>query len=184
MHDVIIVLGYSTDAEDPVFQSRVNKAVELFEAGLAPQIIMSGCCSDKLDIKPKVTEAACMRDYAVDRGMPHGIVMLEEESVDTLGNFYFSKTRILEPCSWYNIGFVSTEWHTFRSNYLAEMVLGPDYEITGYASDHPSGWDEADHSRSEQYNKQLLDQTKTLLKNIQPGDHEAIAPFLGTPPRG
>lgn len=184
MHDALIVLGYSTNPDDPVFRTRVDKAIELFERGLAPQVIFSGCCSDKLDIKPNVTEAACMRDYALDLGLPNSVAMLEEESVDTLGNFYYSKTRILEPCSWYNVGFVSTPWHTFRSGYLAKMVLGPDYEVTGYASDNPDGWGDEEQSRSERYNRELLEKTRTLLKDVIPGDHEAIVPFLGKPPRG
>ena len=184
MHDVLIVLGYSNDPSDPVFQVRLNKAIELHDQGMAPQLIMTGCCSDKLDIKPKLTEAASMCDYAIDRGVSPSVIMLEEESVDMLGNFYFTKTRILEPCSWYHVGFVSTPWHTHRSKYLAEMVLGPDYDVTGYASENPEGWVQNDIEKSEHYNKQLLQKTRDQLADISPGDHEAIAAFLGTRPKG
>lgn len=184
MHDVLIVLGYSTDSDDPVFQSRVKKAVELFNDGIAPQIIMSGCCSDKLDIRPKTSEAAAMSDYAASLGVSGSVIMLEEESVDTLGNFYYTKTRILEPCAWYNIGVVSTPWHCYRSAWLAEQVLGPDYEITIYESDHPKTWTQAHIDQSESHNKTLREATMRQLKDITPGDHEAIASYLGTPPRG
>jgi uncharacterized SAM-binding protein YcdF (DUF218 family) len=183
MHDVLIVLGYSIDSSDPVFQARVNKAVELYHAGAAPQVIMSGCCSDKLDIKPRTTEAAAMRDFAIEQGLPASVVMLEEQSVDTLGNFYFSKINILESCSWYNIGFVSTPWHTYRSEWLAAQILGPDYDITGYASDEPAGWTETEKTTSQHYNERLLHETKALLSHIEPGDHQAIHEFLGTTPR-
>lgn len=184
MHDVLIVLGYCNDTDDPVFRARVDKAVELHDQGMAPQIIMSGCCSDKLDIKPKQSEAAVMRDYAVDKGIPASAILLEEESVCTLGNFYFTKTRILEPCSWYHVGFISTPWHTYRSNYLASMVLGPDYVVTGYESAIPDGWSDEDNQRSETYNRDMLEKTRTRLAQINPGDHDAIASYLGTPPRG
>ncbi len=183
MHDVLLVLGYSTDRDHPIFQSRVRKAAELFDQGLAAQIIMSGCCSDKLDIKPKRTEAACMRDYAVELGISPSVILLEEASVDTLGNFYFSKKNILLACNWFNVGVVSTPWHLYRSQWLAEMVLGPEFDITGYPADHPLEWTEDDVSSSERYNEQLLEDTRELLKNIAPGDHEAIAPFLGVPPK-
>ena len=183
MHDVILVLGYNTNRDDPVFQSRVVKAVQLYNEGMAAQIIMSGCCSDKLDIKPRVTEAACMRDYAIDLGLPPSVIMLEEDSVDTLGNLYYSKKNILLDCSWYNVGLVSTPWHIFRSAWLAEMVLGPDFEVTGYESAHPTGWTVKEITRSELYNKQLLEKTKLQLQTVSPGDHEAIAPFLGKVPR-
>ncbi len=183
MHDVLIVLGFNTDPQHPVFRSRVDKAVELYNQGLAPQIIMSGCCSDKLDIQPKDTEATLMADYAMERGVPAGVILLEEDSVDTLGNFYYSKMKYLEDCSWYHVGFVSTEWHTHRSNWLAEMVLGPDYEVTGYSSATPFGWTDEDINTSRTYNVDLLEKTKTQLAGITPGDHESIEPFLGRKPR-
>lgn len=183
MHDVILVLGYNNNPDDPVFKSRVSKAVQLYSEGMAAQIIMSGCCSDKLDIKPRVTEAACMRDYAIDLGVPPSVIMLEEDSVDTLGNLYYAKKNILLACSWYNIGLVSTPWHVFRSTWLAEMVLGPDFEVTGYESEHPQNWTDVEISRSENYNKQLLEKAKLQLQAVSPGDHEAVAPFLGKVPR-
>ena len=184
MHDVLLVLGYNTNPDDPVFQSRVGKAVELHNEGLAPQVIMSGCCSDKLDIKPKQTEAACMRNYAIDLGLPPSVIMLEEESVDTLGNFYYTKKNILLACNWCNIGVVSTPWHVFRSEWLAELVLGPEFEVTCYASANPDGWDEDKIQSSETYNRELLEKTQAELAGITPGDHESIAPFLGTAPKG
>lgn len=183
MHDVIIVLGYNTNQDDPVFQSRVRKAVQLYNDGMAAQIIMSGCCSDKLDIKPRVTEAACMRDYAIDLGMPPSVIMLEEDSVDTLGNLYYSKKNFLLDCGWYNVGLVSTPWHVFRSIWLAEMVLGPDFEVTGHESTHPLAWTADEIARSEHYNKKLLEKTKLQLQAVSPGDHESITPFLGKVPR-
>ena len=66
---------------------------------------------------------------------------------------------------------------------LAEMVLGPDFEVTGHESTHPLDWTEEEIARSEQYNKQLLEETKLQLQAVSPGDHEAISPFLGKVPR-
>lgn len=184
MHDVLIILGYSNDESDPVFKSRVNKAAQLMAEGMAPQLLLSGCCSDKLDIRPKVTEAVAMRDYLIDQGVPPGIILLEEESVDTMGNFYYTKTRFLEPCSWYDIGFVSTPWHAFRSQYLAEVILGPDFDVTAYSSEMPNGWTQEDDARSEQYNRDMLAQARTQLGDVKPGDHEAVKSLLGASPKG
>ncbi len=184
MHDVILVLGYCNDKDHPVFKARMDKAIALYNEGLAPQLILSGCCSDKLDIKPRTTEAMAMRDYALDHGVPLSVMMLEEEAVDTLGNFYYSKINILEPCSWYNLGFVSTPWHTHRSRWLAEMVLGPEFDVTDYTSAAPSGWGEKENKASEAYNSAMLQKTQQQLADITPGDHASISPFLGKPPRG
>lgn len=182
MQDAIIVLGYSTNIDDPVFRARVDKAAELYHQGETQQIIMSGCCSMKLDKRPPVTEAACMRDYAMDKDVPASAILLEEESVDTLGNFYFSKVRLLEPCSWYHVGIVSTPWHTWRSRWLAEQILGPDYEVSFYPSENPAGWDEHEIKRSELRNRTLLAETQEQLGGMTPGDHEAVVPFLGKMP--
>ena len=184
MQDVLLVLGYSTNPDDPVFRARVDKAVSLYQAGEAPQIIMSGCCSMKLDKRPPVTEAACMRDYAIEQGVPRGAVLLEENSVDTLGNFYFSKVQFLEPCSWYQVGVVSTPWHTWRSGWLAEQILGPDYTVTLYPSETPAGWDEHDVKKSELLNRTLLAETREQLGGMTPGDHEWVVPYLGKMPPG
>lgn len=182
MEDVLLVLGYSTDSSDPVFKARVGKAVALYNEGIAPQIIMSGCCSMKLQKKPEVTEARCMFDYAVDRGVPPEAILLEEESVDTLGNFYYSKIRFLLPCSWYHVGVVSTPWHAWRSEWLAEQVLGPDFNVTCYPSPQPDGWDEKAIRKSELTNRTLLSETRALLENVAPGDHEGVKPWLGEMP--
>jgi uncharacterized SAM-binding protein YcdF (DUF218 family) len=123
-----------------------------------------------------------MRDYAIDLGIPPSVIMLEEDSVDTLGNFYYTKKNILLACNWFNIGVVSTSWHVFRSQWLAEQVLGPDFDVTGYTSENPEGWGASEIQTSETYNRELLDKTQELLSGITPGDHEAITSFLGSAP--
>lgn len=184
MEDVLLVLGYSTDMTDPIFRSRMDRAIALFEAGTAQQLLVSGCCSMKLDRRPEFTEAEAMRDYAMDRGVPMASILLEEESVDTLGNFYFSKVRFLEPLSWYHVGIVTTPWHAWRSEWLASQILGEDYSVTMYPSEHPDGWDEAAIRKSELTNRTLLTETQDQLQGVSLGDHEAITPFLGKmPPR-
>lgn len=182
MHDVLLVLGYSTDPSHPVFRSRVETAVTHYIEGLAPQIIMSGCCSMSLDRKPSVTEAAVMRDYAIDLGVPSSAILLEEDSVDTIGNFYFSKKRFLEPCAWYHVGVVTTPWHAFRSEWLAAQILGPDYAFEMVLAPNPADWNEADIRKSELRNRSLLAETQAQLSDMAPGDHEAIVPFLGKAP--
>lgn len=182
MHDALLVLGYCTDADDPVFRARMDTAVRLYHDGLAPQIILSGCCSMKLERCPERTEAAVMHDYAVELGVPSSVILLEQESVDTLGNFYFTKTRYLEPCSWYHLGVVTTPWHAFRSEWLAEQILGPDYTIRTYATPHPTGWTKTEILRSELRNRTILAETRDQLAGVVAGDHEAVAPYLGRMP--
>ena len=184
-HDALLVLGYNNDPQDPIFQARVEHAVKLYDDGAAPQLIMSGCCSVKLDIRPSLTEAGAMADYAISLGVPASAILMEEDSVDTIGNFYYTKKNLLLACSWYNLGIVSTPSHVERSEWLAQRILGPDFEITGHPSAQPAGWTTEDIERSHAYNLKLLEESREQLQDITPGDHEAIAPFLGaTPKRG
>lgn len=66
MHDTLLILGYTTRMEQPVFNARMDEAVKLYLEGKAAQMIVSGYCSMKLDRKPPITEATCMGDYAID----------------------------------------------------------------------------------------------------------------------
>lgn len=182
MHDVLLVLGYTTDMEHPVFRARVDTACDLYDQGKAAQVIMSGCCSMKRKRRPKDTEAACMQSYAIEKGMPASVILLEEEAVDTLGNFYFSKLRYLEPCGWFDVGVVTTPGHSFRSEWLAGQILGPDFHVTSYPSSQPEGWDDETIEKSDRLNREILFETKKKLKDVAPGDHQAIAPFLGKAP--
>lgn len=182
MHDALLVLGYSTDAEHPVFRARLDEAVNLYHQGKAAQVIMSGCCSMKLKERPKVTEAACMQDYAIGKGVPPSVILLEEEAVDTLGNFYFSKIRFLEPCNWFNLGVVTTPAHSDRSAWLASQILGPDFDVTCYPSAQPEGWDASTIEKSDRRNREILAETQAQLKDVAPGDHEGVVPFLGRMP--
>jgi hypothetical protein len=119
VEDVLLVLGFAADGDDPVVRARVDKAAELHAAGAVPQLIVSGCCSMKLERQPEITEAIVMRDELIDRGVPPASILLEEESVDTLGNLYFCKKSLLLPCSWYHVGIVTTQ------SYASERGPGP-----------------------------------------------------------
>ena len=182
LHDAIIVLGYNNDPGNSIFQARVKKAAALYHDGAAPQIILSGCCSMKLDIRPRLTEAQAMYDYALELDVPGQVMLLEEEAVDTMGNFYYSKTRYLLDCAWYNVAFVSTPGHVGRSQWLAERILGPDFDITGYESELPDDWNEEGIRMSQAYNRNLLAHAKKEMRHIEPGDHEAVRPLLGKAP--
>jgi uncharacterized SAM-binding protein YcdF (DUF218 family) len=182
VEDVLLVLGFAADGDDPVVRARVDKAAELHAAGAVPQLIVSGCCSMKLERQPEITEAVVMRDELIDRGVPPASILLEEESVDTLGNLYFCKKSLLLPCSWYHVGIVTTPWHWHRTEWLAQKILGPDFEVTGYPSEHPQGWDEREIKKSELRNRTLLNEAQAQLGGITDGDHESVVPHLGKMP--
>ena len=175
MSDVIIVPGRGIAPDgslppDPM--SRVEKAVELFKAGAAPVIVMSGAWTYHADIHPVKSEAMAMKNYAVSLGVPADSIIEESESKDTLGNMYFTKKRICEPRNWHSIIVVASEDHLPRIMYLCEKVYGPDYAFSFVQS--PRVLDDAAYAREMAHEKQSFGLTKVALASLIPGDDATL----------
>ena len=130
--DAIIVLGGGVNPDGtlpPVARCRVERAVELFEGGIAPRLILSGRCG--LGIQDiSVTEAAAMAEYAAEFGVPSHALLLEEDSKDTLGNAYFTWARFLEPNGWTSVRVVTSDFHLSRAAWVFRKILGPGYDFS------------------------------------------------------
>lgn len=130
--DAIVVLGggVQPDGSLPdVARTRMDRAVELFESGVAPRLILSGRCGLG-GAEPAVTEAAAMAAYAAGFGIPRGALLLEEESRDTLGNAYFTRARFLEPNGWTSIRVVTSDFHLSRAAWVFRKIMGPGYDVS------------------------------------------------------
>lgn len=80
--DAIVVLGAAQFNGVPtdVFKARLDHAVELYEAGLAPWFIATGGKQPG----DRTTEAATARDYAIAHGVPAKAILIEDKSRNTL----------------------------------------------------------------------------------------------------
>lgn len=175
--DCIVVLGHSAQPEDAIMRARVEKGVELFRAGLASAIIMSGLYSFKRRASPPaISEAEVMRDYAIELGVPPGDVLLEYESTDTLSNAYFTKVRFLAPLNWRSVCVVTSEVHAERALWLFRKVLGPDYRIE--MREARSTGDPAELKEGYERNARLLDQIQGALTDIPDGADDLIGDLL------
>lgn len=137
--DAIVVLGGGVHPEGtlpPVARARVERAVELFENGVAPRIILTGRCGLSAP-EPAVTEAAAMAAYAAEFGVPRGALFLEDDAKDTLGNAYFTRERFLEPNDWTSIRVVTSDFHLSRAAWCFRKMLGPGYDVSFVSA--PSG---------------------------------------------
>jgi uncharacterized SAM-binding protein YcdF (DUF218 family) len=130
--DAIIVLGGGVESDGelpPVARTRVDRAIELFEGGIAPRLILSG--RSGLNVREvAVTEARAMARHAVRRGVPESAIFLEEEAKDTLGNAYFTWARFLEPNGWSSVRIVTSDFHLSRAAWVFRKVLGPGYDFS------------------------------------------------------
>src|SRR5258708_15317976 len=130
--DAIVVLGRGVRADGSlglIARGRVDRALELFNRGVAPRIIFSGRSSLMNDDVPAVTEATAMASYAGTRGLPPSAALVEEESRDTIGNAYFVRTMWLDPNRWHAIPVRTSDFHLPRPAWLFRKVLGADYDV-------------------------------------------------------
>ncbi len=175
MSDAIIVLGRGITPDGALSlasTANVQRAEERYEAGRAPSLVMSGKWSYRATETYARTEASAMKTYAVELGVPADAVVCEEESLDTLGNVYFTKKRIVEPAGWRELTVVAAEEHVTRVRYLCEKIYGPAY-----------GWEFCAATQvlaPEQYQEEVRHESESLarshewLDDIQDGDDVAI----------
>ncbi len=127
-YDVILVLGVGTKKK--LFKKRVDKTISLYRKLVAPKIIFSGKWWGGAKIKPKKTEARSMMQYALLNGIPRKVILLEERSLDTIGNFYFTKKYILKPHRFFRILVITHKDHFPKAKYIGTKILGDKYHLT------------------------------------------------------
>ena len=109
-----------------------EKALEYFEAHPDTVIVTSGAQGAD---EPS-TEAAAMRDYLVERGVPAEQILLEERSTNTLENIRYSLDVLAE--HGYDvtadIAVVSNGFHLARVRMIWGRVCGGTYSLSTLAA--------------------------------------------------
>jgi uncharacterized SAM-binding protein YcdF (DUF218 family) len=95
---------------------RVEKGVEVYKAGLAPHIIVTGGNTYK-----RYYESAVMKEAAVSMGVPPEAIVEEREARDTIGNARYS-ARIMRERGWESAILVSSPYHLKRGRMLFEAA--------------------------------------------------------------
>jgi uncharacterized SAM-binding protein YcdF (DUF218 family) len=80
--DAIVVLGAAQYDGRPsrIYQARLDHAIDLFEAGVAPVLVVTGGKAEG----DRVTEAEAGRAYAIGRGVPARAILAEDEGRTTI----------------------------------------------------------------------------------------------------
>ena len=80
--DAIVVMGAAQydGRPSPLFAARLDHAIDLFQAGIARWLIVTGGKQEG----DRTTEAASARTYAVAKGVPDGAILEEDRSRTTL----------------------------------------------------------------------------------------------------
>lgn len=134
-YDVLLTLGNGLTHDWKLPQiviSRLEYVSSLYKQHIAPKIIVSGKYSVNFileGIKPPNTEAELMKQHLIQLGVQEKDILVEDQSKDTIGNFYFSKVRYLLPLNMKHILVVCTDFHLKRVTFLAEKILGHAFHI-------------------------------------------------------
>jgi uncharacterized SAM-binding protein YcdF (DUF218 family) len=110
--DVVVVLGARVLAggvPSGALQARVEKAVELYQRGIASRLIFSGGVGDH-----PPSEAQVMRSLAVRLGVPAEACTLEEQSHSTEQNARYS-AELLRSLGAQRVVVVSDPYHLLRA---------------------------------------------------------------------
>ena len=124
--DCIVVLGCAVRADgtpSPMLAERLARSVELYEAGAAPKLLMSG---DNGQVE--YNEVVVMGNYALERGVPSYDIFLDYAGFSTYESMYRAKEIFQAK----KIIIVTQKYHLHRALYIAK-ALGLD--ARGVSSD-------------------------------------------------
>lgn len=109
--DAIVVLGAAQFNGTPssVFEARLEHAVDLYKAGLAPYLVVTG---GKLP-GDRTTEAAAARKWAIAHGVPASAILGENQGRNTLESIE-AVAALLREHGLTSAVFVSDETHMLR----------------------------------------------------------------------
>ena len=119
--DYIIVLGAGVNGTRPSLslRDRLTGAYNYMTANPDCIAIVSGGQGEGEDI----TEAQCMRDWLIDKGISPNRIIMEDKATSTLENLRYSMDIIdTLPIKDPVIGLVSSEYHLHRAKRLASYV--------------------------------------------------------------
>lgn len=119
---IVAISGGETD-------SRVAEAVRLYKAGWAPKIIFSGDAQDP----NSPSNAAVMKQLAMQAGVPADAILIEEQSANTLENAQ-QVGLILQREKIQQIILVTSPYHQRRASEAFRAALGGDIKVLNHST--------------------------------------------------
>ena len=124
--DVLIVLGAAqyNGVPSPVLQDRLDHALALYQAGVAPRIVLTGGRQEG----DRFTEATTGYNYLRERGVPDGDLLKEVDGHSTWESLAAS-ARFLVEQDLTTVVLVTDGYHAYRVEAIAED-LGLDASVS------------------------------------------------------
>ena len=127
----IIILGCAIASDGtplPLLRGRIDKAAAYAEKSNNSKLIFvpsGGQGPDEV-----ISEAECMKNYLLSKGIPEERILLENKSASTQENMTFSLEKIMETCADPKLIFSTSGYHVLRSGMITRE-LGIEAEGIG-----------------------------------------------------
>ncbi|HYO87807.1 MAG TPA: YdcF family protein [Candidatus Limnocylindrales bacterium] len=118
--DVIVVLGSGLRRDNspgPSLYRRTSKAAELYQQGIAPNII----CTGGFAAGHTRSEASACAELLIGYGVPAQAITLEERSRSTLENAAYTR-EIMDADGWQTAVVVSDGYHLLRAGWIFQQA--------------------------------------------------------------
>ena len=129
--DCILVLGckvHSDGAPSAMLEDRLRRGVELFHAGAAPKLLMSGDHGTMT-----YNEVQSMKQYAIDHKIPSSDIFMDHAGFSTYESIYRARDIFQAK----KIIIVTQEYHLHRALYIAAALgieaYGVDADYRSYS---------------------------------------------------
>lgn len=176
---ILLGAGISYSGELPYdAKTRVKKAYKLLKRDKIQKLILSGgFTSSKF---PKISEAKLYEIFLTSKGIPKKNLIMEENSLDTLGNAIFSKKLILKnnltKDGRKEIALITSSFHMKRSLFVFQYIFGDSFTFTPFRSFPLSTGTLI--RKFKEFKK--FEATRLFFTNIQKGDHLKSEKLLKT----
>lgn len=181
---IAVVLGsglLKDGSPTPVTAIRAREMAQLAREVKLDKIIASGSRAPYDVIERDTTEAAEMaaiirQTLAQDASQPCPPILLEDQSLDTLGNAIFSARQFLSKETPGTLWIVTSPFHMERAIYLFSQVLDPAWTLKARPCEE---WQHEDRQSGA---PAALDRAREFFADIGPDLQAAYAKLIKRPP--
>ncbi|CAF0840380.1 unnamed protein product [Adineta steineri] len=129
MYDCIVIPGGGVDANgspSPWVAARLDRAIEM-ASSTCYFLVLSRGTTHRPPVLNKysfpIDEASASANYLIERNIPSDKILIENWSLDTIGNAYFARQCILEPMELYNLAVITNDFHITRTKFIFDWIF-------------------------------------------------------------
>ncbi|UJR33765.1 hypothetical protein I4U23_021192 [Adineta vaga] len=128
-YDCIVIPGGGVDdngCPSPWVAARLDRAIEM-ASSTCYFLVLSRGTTHRPPVLDKhsfpIDEASASAAYLIERNIPSNKILIENWSLDTIGNAYFARQCILEPMELYRLAIITNEFHMTRTKVIFDWIF-------------------------------------------------------------